>query len=82
MRAETIPGTKAVGQRLANADRHALALIRERTSCTDDEAHSVLALLVRYRLLKLNVGAGRYDAVHGAVWEPATLARALAEVTA
>jgi len=83
MKTETIPGTRAIGERLARAHNAFVALIMEdeddpeRMRFTRAEAETIFAVYRKHRCVKLEAGIGRYSVKHGGYWAKDALARAL-----
>lgn len=73
---ETIPGTKALGARLANAELNFLALIME-SGFNESEAVSIFKVWKKNRCVKRE-GFGRWVVKHGGFWEKDAMNRALA----
>jgi hypothetical protein len=76
MTTETIPGTKAVAQRIDNAFTHFTELCSDR-GFTADEAATILAVYRKLRIVKLNVASGRFDFRHGAFVDTEVMRNAL-----
>ncbi|CAG9236907.1 hypothetical protein PSP6_700006 [Paraburkholderia tropica] len=68
---------EAIAQRMANAQRNFIGIIRERTSCTEADATKAFETLKRLRLIKLDAVGGRYTVKHGAYLEPDVLRNAM-----
>ena len=74
---EKIPGTKAIGQRLANAELNFRDTVCELTGCTEAEAIKAFNVMRKLKVIKLDSGMGRYNAIHGAFMEPDALRNAI-----
>lgn len=75
---ETIPGTKAVGERLARAEINFVETLVTFGKITEDEAWKVFALYRKLRVVKRK-GCDRWEVVHGGFLSKATIRRALAQ---
>lgn len=75
---ETIPGTKAVGQRWANAENNFIELCAEMGGFTKAESLHILAVFIKVKAVKLATGIGRYEFTHGAFVDVEVMRRALA----
>ena len=75
MTKETIPGTRAVAQRLVNAEEHFLALVME-SGFDRSEAEIIFATYLKHRCVKRQ-GVDSYVVKHGGFWDKAALCRAL-----
>lgn len=74
---EKLPGTKAIGQRLANAELNFRETVREITGCTEAEAIKAFNVMRELKVIKLDSGMGRYRAVHGMYMEADVLRNAI-----
>lgn len=74
---EKITGTKAVAQRLANAELHFQQTIRELTGCTDVDALKAFNVMRKLKVIKLDAGIGCYKAIHGVYMERDALRAAI-----
>lgn len=77
MKKETIPGTRAVATRLVNAQQGFIDTVREILGCTQEDAEKVFGVYKDKKVLKLDVGIGRYSVKHGAFMEKDVLQNAL-----
>lgn len=68
---------EAIAQRMVNAQRNFIEIVRERTSCTEAEAVKAFETLKKLRLIKLDAVGGRYTVKHGAYLEPDALRNAI-----
>jgi hypothetical protein len=75
--AEKIPGTRAVGQRAANAEIHGIGIIQDISGLSKAEAAKVLAVFIKEKAAKFNIGVGVTDFKHGAFLEKDVMLRAL-----
>jgi hypothetical protein len=75
--AEKIPGTRAVGQRAANAEIHGIGIIQGISGLSKADAAKVLAMFIKEKAAKLNIGVGVTDFKHGAFLEKDVMLRAL-----
>lgn len=76
MGTETIPGTKAIAQRIINAYENFIALCTEQ-GFTIEEAAKILEVYKKAKAVKLNSAMGRYDFTHGAFVNTEVMRRAL-----
>ena len=74
---EKIPGTRAVGQRAANAEIHGVEIIQGISGLSKADAAKVLAVFIKERAAKLNIGVGVTDFKHGAFLDKGVMLRAL-----
>ena len=74
---EKIPGTKVVGQRLANAELHFQSIVQELTGCTKAEATKAFKVMRKFKVIKLDSSGDHYNAIHGAYMEPFALRNAI-----
>jgi hypothetical protein len=75
--AEKIPGTRAVGQRAANAEIHGIGIIQDISGLSKADAAKVLAVFIKEKAAKFNIGVGVTDFKHGAFLEKDVMLRAL-----
>jgi hypothetical protein len=75
--AEKIPGTRAVGQRAANAEIHGIGIIQDISGLSKADAEKVLAVFIKEKIAKFNIGLGVTDFKHGAFLEKDVMLRAL-----
>lgn len=75
--AEKIPGTRAVGTRLANAETHGIEVIQGISGLSKADAAKVLAVFIKEKAAKLNAAIGRTDFKHGAFLDKGVMLRAL-----
>ena len=78
---EKITGTKAVGQRLANAQIDFVENIQSQFGFTKAESQTILAVYVKVKAVKLDFHAGKYNLTHGAFWSKDVMQNALAQGT-
>jgi hypothetical protein len=72
----TIPGTKAVAQRMVNAENNFLDII-EGNGFSREEAEIIFAEYRRLKVVKLDAVIGRYSVKHGAYLDKEIMERAL-----
>ncbi len=72
---EQIPGTRAVGQRMANADLRFLETVQEK-GFTAAEAERVFRYYVKHRIIKLDAVGGVWSVKHGVFWDTDVLKKA------
>lgn len=70
---------KEIAQRLVNAELGMLAKIEEYGQMSRNDARKVLKLYLKHKIVKLELGVGRYTVKHGAYLDRDTLRRALVE---
>ncbi|MBC3871493.1 hypothetical protein [Undibacterium oligocarboniphilum] len=74
---EKIPGAKAIGQRLANAELNFRETVRDLTSCSEEEALKAFNVMRKLKEIQLDSGGGRYNVIHGMYLEPEVLRNAI-----
>lgn len=74
---ETITGTRAVAQRIVNAEQLFVRNVMEFASLSHEDAYKVLREFVKRKAVKLDAVNGRYDLKHGAFWDKAVFTRAI-----
>ena len=77
MMKETIPGTRAVAQRIVNAEQLFVRNVTEFASLSEDDAYTVFHAFLKAKVIKLDAINGRYDLKHGAFWDKAVFTRAI-----
>lgn len=71
-------GTKAVAQRIVNAERNFAETVISIAGITESQAMQVLAVYVKLKLIKLDSVGGRYIAKTGQIYDKEVILRALA----
>ena len=74
---ETITGTRAVAQRIVNAEQLFVRNVMEFASLSHEDAYKVLREFVKRKAVKLDAVNARYDLKHGAFWVKAVFTRAI-----
>ena len=80
MRTETIPGTRAIGHRLAHGEMAFEESLREIAGVTDDEAFKMRAWMWKKKLITRDFCSGRISVKHGAYLDVDVLLRIRDEV--
>lgn len=78
MAQETIPGAKAIAQRIHNAETSMLTSIMEQFGVSKNDAYKAFTTLKRAKAIKLDPVMGVYNLIHGAFWEKDVILRAIA----
>lgn len=71
-------GTKAIAQRIVNAEENFIGTVQALTGFTRDESIKALNTMRKLKVVKLDVGIRRYLPKHGAFMEPDALRNAIA----
>ncbi|WP_049096450.1 hypothetical protein [Burkholderia cepacia] len=71
-------GFKAIAQRIVNAEENFIETVQEITGCSREEGAKALSTMRKLRVIKLDVGIGRYTVTHGALMEAEALRNAIA----
>ena len=74
---ETITGTRAVAQRIVNAEQLFVRNVMEFAALSHEDAYKVLREFVKRKAVKLDAVNARYDLKHGAFWDKAVFTRAI-----
>lgn len=77
---ELIPGTRAIAQRIVNAEENFIATVREITGCSESEGAKALSTMRNLKVIKLDAAIGRYLPKHGAYMEVDALRSAISLV--
>lgn len=68
---------REIAQRQVNAHNSFVENIMEQFGFTQAEAEQILTIYKRIKAIKLDSVMGRYNLIHGALWERETMQRAL-----
>ncbi|HDR9764237.1 TPA: hypothetical protein QDC44_008526 [Burkholderia cepacia ATCC 25416] len=71
-------GFKEIAQRIVNAEENFIETVQAITGCSRDEGAKALNTMRKLRVIKLDVGIGRYTVKHGALMEAEALRNAIA----
>ena len=69
---EIIPGTRDLGQRLADCEANFVARVVELLGCTTDEGYKVLRTYIKAKAVKRDLTNRTYNVKHGAFWDGAS----------
>jgi hypothetical protein len=81
MAIETIPGTKEVGQRMAQAEISFVEMVQEMLGCSQEDAYKVFDRYLKERIIKRDLAMGRYNVKHGVFLEPDVMRNAIAQAS-
>lgn len=76
MTTERIKGTRAIAQRIVNAENDFVQLIMEK-GFTREEANKAMRTMLKLKVAKLDPVGGRISMKHGAFWESDVLRNAV-----
>ncbi|MDF0506899.1 hypothetical protein POK33_39800 [Burkholderia cenocepacia] len=71
-------GFKEIAQRIVNAEENFIETVQAITGCSRDEGAKALNTMRKLRVIKLDVGIGRYTVKHGALMGAEALRNAIA----
>jgi len=72
---EKIPGTKAMAQRIVNAENDFVENIVEQFEFSPEDAKTIFSEFVNLKLVKLDVIMGRYQLKDGRFWDKEVMQR-------
>ena len=70
-------GTSAVAQRMVNAQNGFIENVTSQFGFSQDEALIILNVFIKNKVVKLNLGIGRYNLVHVIYWDKEVMKNAL-----
>jgi hypothetical protein len=70
-------GTRAMAQRIVNAEERFIAWVQEQIDCTRSEAEKVLDVYRKEKLVKIGAVDGQFRLKHGAFADPEVLLNAV-----
>lgn len=62
-------GTEQIATRLVNAENSFIEEVCEQFDKTEAEAEKILAVFLKLKVAKLDIGIGRVQLKHGALWD-------------
>jgi hypothetical protein len=70
-------GLKDVGKRMADAEINFISILKELGGINQQEAEKVFAYYLKHKLIKREIGIGKYTVKNGAYLDPETIKRAV-----
>jgi len=77
MKQARLTGTRAMAQRIANAEERFTAWVQEQIGCTRSQAEKVLDVYRKEKLVKIGAVDGQFRLKHGAFADPEVLLNAV-----